>query len=53
MNYVEIVNLVFSIIFGVYALMMLHFVVFGIIGVFAYKKYPTTDIKNKYGIIIF
>ncbi len=52
MNYVEIVNLVFSIIFGVYALMMLHFIVFGIIGVFAYKKYPKTDIKNKYGIII-
>ena len=52
MNYVEIVNLVFSCIFGLYGLLMLHFVIFGIIGVFSYKKYPKTDVINKYGLII-
>ena len=52
MGYVDIVNLVFSCIFGLYAILMLHFVIFTIVGVFAYKKYPHTDVINKYGIII-
>jgi type IV secretory pathway VirB2 component (pilin) len=46
MNYVEIVNLVFTCIFGLYGLLMLHFVIFGIIGVFTYKKSPKTDVIN-------
>lgn len=52
MGYVDIVNLVFSCIFGLYAILMLHFVIFAIVGVFAYKKYPHTNVINKYGIII-
>ena len=52
MNYVEIVNLVFSCIFGLYTVFMLHFIIFGIIGVFGHKKYPHTEVINKYGIII-
>lgn len=52
MNYLEIVNLVFTIIFGIYALFMLHFILIGFIGIIKKKKYPKTDIKYRYGVII-
>ncbi len=52
MNYVEIVNLVFDIIFGIYSLLMIHFAIFFVVGIFKKKKYPQTKVINKYGIII-
>ncbi len=52
MNYVDIVNLVFQIIFTVCGLFYAHFIIFAIIGIFAKKKFPKTDKKLKYGLII-
>jgi len=52
MNYLDIVNLIFTILFSLYGLVMLHFVVFAIVGIFAKKKYPVTDKFNRYGLII-
>ena len=52
MNYVEIVSLVFSIIFGVAGLFYAHFIIFAIIGIFAKKKYPKAKVQHKYGLII-
>lgn len=52
MNYLEIVNLVFTIIFGLYGVLMVHFIIISIVGLFNKKKYPKTDIINRYGIII-
>ncbi len=52
MNYIDIVQLVFMILFLVFGLMMAHFIFFAIVGIFAKKTYPETDKKNRYGIII-
>lgn len=52
MSYLNTVNLVFTVIFGILALMTMHFVVFGIIGLFAKKKYPKAKVQHKYGVII-
>lgn len=52
MNYVEIVNLVFSILGGIIGLLCLHFVIFFIIGLFAKKRFPEAEKKCKYGVVI-
>ena len=52
MKYIEIVNLVFSIIFGIFGLLTIHYVIFAIIGFFKKKKYPKTEVRNRYGLII-
>ena len=52
MNYVEIINLAFTIIFGLMGLVYCHFVILGIVGVFFKKKYPKTEKKLRYGCII-
>ena len=52
MDYVQIVNLVSSVISGVFALIVIHFVVFAIVGLFAKKKFPHTDTKLRYGIVV-
>ena len=39
MNYFEIVNLVFSIVFGILGMLTIHFVFFTIIGIFFNTKY--------------
>ena len=52
MNYVETVNLIFSILYALLSLVMAHFVVFAAVGAFARKRYPKTDKINKYGLII-
>ena len=52
MSYLQVVNLIFGILFSLLGLIMLHFVVFGIVGIFAAKKYPKTDKINKFGLII-
>lgn len=48
----EIVNLVFYILYIIYSSMMVHFVLFGIVGTFAKKTYPKTNVINRYGLII-
>lgn len=52
MNYLEIVLCVFAGIWGIFFLMLLHYAVFMIVGIFKRKTYPETDEKKKYGIII-
>lgn len=52
MTYLQIVNLVSSIVFGILTVMALHFMVFAIVGLFKKKSYPHTDTKLKYGLII-
>ena len=52
MNYLNIANLIVSILFSIMGLCMMHFLVFAIIGVFKKKTYPETEKKNRYGIII-
>ena len=52
MTYTETVNLVFSGISLVICLLFVHYMVLAAVGVFACKKYPHTERKNRYGLII-
>lgn len=52
MTYPEIVNLVFTIIVTLLSLPILHLMVFSVVGVFAYKKYPQAKKTRKFGIVI-
>ena len=52
MGYLEIVAIVFIAIGCVLGLILLHYLIFTIIGIFAKKKFPETEKKLKYGIII-
>ncbi len=52
MNYLQIVNLIFSILGLLMVLLMFHFPLLAIIGLFARKTFPKTEQKLKYGIII-
>lgn len=52
MDYVQIVKLVFIGITLIMTLLLVHFAIFAIVGLFARKKFPKTDEKLKYGIII-
>jgi len=52
MDYIQIVDLIFSIISGIIGLFTVHFIVFALVGVFAKKSFPKTEVKHKYGIII-
>ena len=52
MNYIDIVNLVFSVITSVFGLMMLHFLILQFVGIFGKKKFPKAQTQHKYGLII-
>lgn len=52
MNYTETVNLFFSGISLVICLLFAHYIVLAAAGVFACRKYPHADRKNRYGLII-
>ncbi len=52
MNYLQIVNLVFSILGSLLGLLVIHFGFLAVIGLFARKKFPKTEEKLKYGVII-
>lgn len=52
MSYFDILNLVFQIIWNVFGLIVIHFVVFVIAGIFAKKRFPATEERLRYGIII-
>ena len=51
-NYLKIVNYVFLGIFTFLSLLVLHFIIVGIFGLFGNKKYPTSTKKGRYGCII-
>ena len=52
MNYLWIVWIVFGAIWGFFFLLLLHYIVFTIIGIFAKKTFPETEEKRRYGILI-
>ncbi|MBQ2070455.1 MAG: glycosyltransferase family 2 protein [Bacilli bacterium] len=52
MNYVVVINIIFAIISGVFALYLLHFIFFAIVGLFHKNTFPTQEEKLRYGIII-
>ena len=52
MGYLEIVAIVFIAIGGILGLMLLHYLIFTVIGIVAKKKFPEAEVKLKYGVII-
>lgn len=52
MNYLQIINLIFTVLGAIVLLATMHFMIFAIVGIFAKKKFPKTETKLKYGIII-
>ena len=52
MTYEQIGNLIFAIFSFLLFLLTAHFVFFGVVGLFAYKKFPKAKRKHKYGIVI-
>ena len=52
MNYVVIVNIVFTVINVLFGLFIFHFVFFGISGLVHKKKYPVVKEKCKYLVIV-
>lgn len=52
MDYIQIVNIVFLVLFGFLTIMLIHFTILAVIGLFACKRFPKTEEKLKYGIII-
>ena len=52
MGYLEIVMIASAAVGALLGLMMLHFLVYAVIGIFARKIFPKADVKLKYGIII-
>ncbi len=52
MGYVDVVNIVFSVTLLCFSLLAVHFVFFAVVGIFFKKKFPKTEVKLRYGIII-
>lgn len=52
MSYTETVKLIFAVITALVSLPAIHFIVFAVIGLFAYKKYPKAKKERKLGIVI-
>ena len=52
MNYVIFTNTVFSLIYTLLGLLICHFIIFAVVGVFFNKKYPKAEKKLRYGLVI-
>ena len=52
MNYVEVVNLIFTILFALFGLYLFPYLLFSLIGLFHTKRYPKTKEEPRYGIIV-
>lgn len=52
MDYLKIVMIVFGVIWGIFALLLFHYLVFTVVGIFAKKRYPVTEKKLKYAVLI-
>ena len=52
MNYLWIVWIVFGAIWGFFFLLLFHYIVFTVIGIFKKKTFPKTEEKRRYGILI-
>ena len=52
MNYINTVQNVMWVLFAILGVMLTHFVIFAIVGIFKKKRYPRTEKQYKYGLII-
>ncbi len=52
MNYLDIVDIIIKSLYGIMLLLTVHFLFFGIVGLFKRRTFPKTDQKLRYGIII-
>ena len=52
MNYVTIINLIFLIIGVLFSIYLLHFIIFAIVGIFHRKRFPKTEEKCRYGVLV-
>ena len=52
MNYVTVINIIFAVINGVFALYLLHFIFFSLVGLFHKNTFPKQEEKLRYGIIV-
>ena len=52
MDYIRIVNIVFDILYGLTGLIVLHYIVFALIGLFKKRTYPKANEQLRYGLII-
>ena len=52
MNYIQIVMLITNLLSSLLGLMLFHFLIFAVVGVFRRKTYPKTEAKYRYGMII-
>ncbi len=52
MQYLDIVNLIFQILTGILGLLLIHFLLFYFVGLFTRKKYPKTDKRLNYAVVI-
>ena len=52
MGYTTIINLIFGSLISLFGLLVFHFIFFAIVGIFAKKRFPKTDKKLKYAILI-
>lgn len=52
MSYLQIIAIVFGCIYGVFALLTLHYVFFTVLGIFGGKKFKRVDEKLKYAVVI-
>lgn len=51
-NYFTVTEAIISVLYTLVGLISIHFVIFAVIGIFVKKKFPKTEEKLKYGIII-
>ena len=52
MDYLLVVWIVFGAIWGFFFLLLFHYIVFTVIGIFKKKTFPKTEEKRRYGILI-
>ncbi|MBQ8409252.1 MAG: glycosyltransferase family 2 protein [Clostridia bacterium] len=52
MNYFEITEMIISVLYTLMGIMTAHFVFFAVVGIFAKKRFPETEEKLRYGILI-
>ncbi len=52
MNYVTIINIIFAVISALLGIYLFHFIFFAISATFHHRKYPISDEKCRYGIIV-
>ena len=52
MTYLQILQIVLSVLWGIPTFLLLYQLFFVTVGIFAYKKFPKTDKKMRYAVII-